>query len=225
MHIGLIGGIGPAATNYYYQALVREHSSMGRRMNLTVAHAHMAELIDNMSNDLPAQQAQAFLALADQLKAAGAELLAITSIAGHFCIKDFAPISPLPIVNAIPQLAAELAERNCFRIGLLGTQVVMNSRLYGGLEAFDVVIPKGDDLTTTHEQYLAMAAAGVASNEQRQILFSIGQALCTDQGAEIVVLAGTDLFLAFDGHDCGFPVLDSADVHIKGIFRASLTDS
>jgi aspartate racemase len=35
MHIGLIGGIGPAATEFYYRHLVRAHASAGRWMELT----------------------------------------------------------------------------------------------------------------------------------------------------------------------------------------------
>jgi aspartate racemase len=34
-------------------------------------------------------------------------------------------------------------------------------------------------------------------------------------GAEVIVLAGTDLNLAFDGHDPGFPVIDALDVHVS----------
>ena len=32
MHIGLIGGIGPAATEFYYRHLVRRHEAEGRPM-------------------------------------------------------------------------------------------------------------------------------------------------------------------------------------------------
>jgi aspartate racemase len=35
--------------------------------------------------------------------------------------------------------------------------------------------------------------------------FAIGNDLCRTQGAEVVLLAGTDLFLAFEGRECGFP--------------------
>jgi aspartate racemase len=34
-------------------------------------------------------------------------------------------------------------------------------------------------------------------------------------GAEAIVLAGTDLNLAFDGHDAGYPVIDALDVHVE----------
>ncbi len=42
-----------------------------------------------------------------------------------------------------------------------------------------------------------------------------------DRGAEAVLLGGTDLFLAFTGHDCGFPVIDCADVHVDAIYKSS----
>ncbi len=37
--------------------------------------------------------------------------------------------------------------------------------------------------------------------------------------AEVVVLAGTDSFLAFEGYDCGFEIADGALVHINSVFR------
>ena len=33
-------------------------------------------------------------------------------------------------------------------------------------------------------------------------------------GANAIVLAGTDLNLAFDGRDVGYPVIDALDVHV-----------
>ncbi len=35
--------------------------------------------------------------------------------------------------------------------------------------------------------------------------------------AEVVILAGTDMFLAFAGTEPGFEVIDSAEVHIEAL--------
>jgi aspartate racemase len=70
-----------------------------------------------------------------------------------------------------------------------------------------------------------MAAAGQADDRQRELLFSVGNDLCRKQGAEAVVLAGTDLFLAFEGRDCGFPTIDCARVHIDALLRESMKRS
>ena len=66
-----------------------------------------------------------------------------------------------------------------------------------------------------------MATSGHATGQQREFFFSAVRKLCQDQGADAVVFAGTDMFLAFEGHDCGFPVIDGGQVHIDAIVRES----
>ena len=225
MHIGLIGGIGPAATEFYYRNLVRAYAAAGRALELTIVQADTRDLFQNMSAGAPGKQAEIFLRLTRRLQAAGADAVAVTSIAGHFCIQELEALSPLPVINAIPEIEAALVNRGLRRVGLLGTRVVMQSRLYGGVSAVEVVLPPGDSFDATHNAYVAMAAAGQADDQQRELLFSIGNDLCRKQGAEAVVLAGTDLFLAFEGRDCGFPTIDCARVHIDALFRESMNRS
>jgi hypothetical protein len=50
-----------------------------------------------------------------------------------------------------------------------------------------------------HENYAAMTTAGRVSDAQRRVFFAAGQRLCREQGAEVVLLGGADLFLAFQG--------------------------
>ncbi|MGH9755739.1 MAG: aspartate/glutamate racemase family protein [Blastocatellia bacterium] len=225
MHIGLIGGIGPAATEFYYRNLARAHAAAGCAMELTIVHADARDLLQNMSDDARDKQAEIFLRLTRRLQAAGAEAVAVTSIAGHFCIRELEALSPLPVINAIPEIEAALVNRGLRRVGLLGTRVVMQSRLYGGVSAVEVVLPQGESFDATHNAYVAMAVTGQADDQQRELLFSVGNDLCRKQGAEAVVLAGTDLFLAFEGHDCGFPTIDCARVHINALFRESTNRS
>jgi aspartate racemase len=222
MHLGLVGGIGPAATAFYYRRLVVAHAGVDPPLELTLVHADIGELTRNMSANASRRQAEAFLRLTRRLQSAGSDAVAITSIAGHFCLNDFEPLSPLPIISALEPLAQELARRKLGRIGLLGTKIVMGSRLYGRLPGMEVVVPEGKDFDAAHEAYEGMAIAGEATERQREILFAAGSDLCRAQGAEAVVLGGTDLFLAFDGYDCGFPVIDCAEVHIAELHRASL---
>ena len=102
MHIGLIGGIGPAATEFYYRNLVRAHVDAGSVLDLTIVHADMRDLVQNISDNAPDKQAEIFLRLTRRLQAAGAEAVAVTSIAGHFCLRELEALSPLPVINAIP---------------------------------------------------------------------------------------------------------------------------
>ena len=108
MHIGLIGGIGPAATDFYYRGLIERHVASGIPLELTIAHADVREMSRNLNNKDPGRQAQIFARLVQRMKAAGAEAAAVTSMGGHFCVNELLAISPLPIINAIPEVDAAI---------------------------------------------------------------------------------------------------------------------
>lgn len=222
MHIGLIGGIGPAATEFYYRGLVKSHAAAKQRMSLTIVHADTNEMVQNLEDNAAAAQASVFARFTEQLKAGGAEAVAITSMGGHFCVGEFAKISVLSVINAIPILNSHFSKMGIKRVGLLGTKTVMQSRLYDGLSSVDVVAPPASELDRVHQEYISMAKSGAASEAQKTYFDEAGRKLCQEDGADVVVLAGTDLFLAFGETDHGYPIVDSADVHIQAITDMSL---
>ena len=222
MHIGLIGGIGPAATDFYYRGLIDRHTKTGTTLDLTIAHADAREMTGNLAIKDTKAQADIFARLVRRMAAAGAEAAAITSMGGHFCVRDLEAISPLPLVNAIPVVTEALRARGLRRVGIIGTRNVMESGLYGGITAVEVVRPEGEKLGQVHDAYVAMAVPGHVTEAQRSLFIEIGAELCRDRGAEAIVLGGTDLFLAFAGHDPGFPVIDCADIHVEAIYARSV---
>lgn len=211
LHIGLIGGIGVAATLVYYQRLTAALTAMGAQLECTIVHAQVSDLLHNNTNDLRQAQAEVYAPLIDRLKAAGADCAAITSLGGHFCFAETEAISSLPLVSAVAPLDAYFAEQGLARVGLLGTRVVMRTGLYGQLERTGAIAP--DDIDAVGQTYTDMAVAGRCTDAQRAFFFDAAQHL-TDKGAEAIVLAGTDLNLAFDGRETPYRVIDALDVHV-----------
>ena len=220
-HIGLIGGIGPAATIVYYRELVRLFALAGKPLALTIDHADIGALVANLEADRAEAQAAIFAHHTVALKAAGCNLVAVTSIGGHFCRREFDAISQLPTIDSVPAIGAHLAAAGIERVGVLGTSAVMRSRLYG-LPGVEVIAPEGDTATRVDADYKAMAQAGIALVEQRERLIAAGAGLLT-RGAEAVLLGGTDLSLVFDGSEVGYPVIDGAVVHAEAIARVALS--
>lgn len=218
MHIGLIGGIGPAATVVYYQRLCAAVAAAGGRLDLTIVQADIHELIANNLADRRAEQAAVYARLIDRLKAAGADCAAITSLGGHFCLDETRAVASLPLVSAVAPLDAFFAGRGIGCVGLLGTRVVMRTRLYGQLTRTRAVAPD-DAIETLGQLYQDVAVQGFCTEAAREAFFAAGRRMVADQGAEAIVLAGTDLNLAFDGHDPGFPVIDALDVHVAVLAR------
>ena len=222
MHIGLIGGIGPAATEFYYRELVKAYAAAKQTLELTIVNASTDDLLQNLVSDARDEQAGIFLKFVERLQAAGADAAVVTSLGGHFCIRELEAISPLPLINAIPALDAFFAGEGLAKIGLIGTRTVMQSRLYGGVSSVEIVVPEGDELQATHDNYVAMATVGAATDAQRDFFVSLGERMCREQGADAIALGGTDLFVVFDGTDYGYRVVDCAKVHVAAIVAHAL---
>ena len=225
MHIGLIGGIGPAATVFYYERIVQAFAAAEQPLYLTIAHTSALTLSRNVAAGQVDLQAVEFNRVACQLAAAGAEVVVITSMGGHFCAKEFAALSPLPMINGPDSVADYLKQEGIQRVGVLGTRVVMQTGLYGALSEFDPVAPIGNDLAQVNDDYVAVAIAGAATAGQRERLLAAGERLVREQGAEVVLLGGTDLNLIYDGVELDFRVIDSALVHVDAIVKAALANS
>src|SRR5712671_4080768 len=112
MHIGMIGGIGPPATEFYRRGLTARHMKAGTPLDLTIAHADVRELSQNVANRDAKRQAAIFARLIERLAAAGANAAVMTSRAGHFTVGELEPISVLPLLNAIPAVNDAIRERN-----------------------------------------------------------------------------------------------------------------
>ena len=211
MHLGLIGGIGPASTVVYYQKLTGAMRGLGLPLDLTIVNADANVLVKNNLADDRAAQAQVYAGLIDRLQAAGADCAVITSLGGHYCIDETVPLSALPLISGVAPLDDYFAAEGIKTVGLLGTAVVMRTKLYGQLAKTVAIAP--DDIDASGQAYLDMALSSMCSDAQRADFIVQGQRLI-DAGADAVVLAGTDLNLAFDGRDVGYPVIDALDIHI-----------
>jgi aspartate racemase len=224
MHIGLIVGIGPAATDYYYRQLISAAARAGKDLELTMAHADTPTLLRHQAEGNVQAQVDIYCRLTERMQRAGIVRVAVTSIAGHFCIDAFKVVSPVPVIDVLDVVKLEVKRRGLRRVGLLGTRVVMQSRFYGVLDGVDVIAP-ADELTgEVHEAYVAMASAGVATEAHREVFMRAGMSLARNHGCDSILLAGTDLALVFGrGVEPGFDILDCAEAHAVAIANAAMT--
>ena len=183
------------------------------RLELTVVQADLQELIANNLADRRDEQAAVYAGLIERLKAAGADCAAITSLGGHFCFEEIRARSSLPLVSAVAPLDNYFAAQGIGCVGLLGTRVVMRTRLYGQLVKTRA-LAMDDRIDEIGQAYQDVAVAGASTAAARELFIEAGREMVA-LGADAIVLAGTDLNLAFDGHDPGFRVIDALDVHVE----------
>ncbi|MCP4981700.1 MAG: aspartate/glutamate racemase family protein [Gammaproteobacteria bacterium] len=219
MQIGLIGGIGPAATDYYYRRLISEFASRKAALEMTIVHADTPTLLHNLEcNDIDAQ-VEIYNRLTDRLVSAGAECVVVTSIAGHFCIDIFKENSPLHVIDMLTEVNEAIKARELARIGILGTRTVMETRFYSGISTAEVIPPIGSALDDVHSAYVSMAASGYVTSSQRAVFDFAFEWLVREANVDAIMLGGTDLALVYKEGETQFPVVDCAAIHVDAVVR------
>lgn len=71
MHIGLIVGIGPAATDYYYRQLISAAARAGKDLELTMAHADTPTLLRHQPEGNVQAQVDIYGRLTERMQRAG----------------------------------------------------------------------------------------------------------------------------------------------------------
>lgn len=218
--LGLIGGLGPGATVHYYRKLVAAHAAQGRVARMLIAHAdvdHARSLAETNKLDELARYLNGFI---DSTAAGGAEVAAIVAITPHICTAQLLPLLRIPLIDMVSEVAQEIRARGLKRVALFGTRSTIESRMFGRL-GVDVVVPTPDEIDFIHSSYLDVVYDRSASASIGR-LRDLAQTLVKRDGAESVLLAGTDLSMVMNEDNAGFPALDCAGVHIKAIIKQML---
>ena len=82
----------PAATDFYYRRLIGAFAREKAALDLKIVHADTPTLLEHLASNDVAAQVAIHMRLTQRLVAAGAVCVAITSIAGHFCVDAFKDI-------------------------------------------------------------------------------------------------------------------------------------
>ncbi len=219
--LGLVGGLGPNATVYYYNGLIAAHKAQGRVARMLIAHAdvdHGRPLAEAGRLEELARYLNGFI---DEMAAAGAEMAAIVAVTPHICIAQLLPLLRIPLIDMVSEVAEAARSRGLKRVALFGTRSTVESRMFGRL-GVAVVIPKPDEIDLIHNSYLDIVYDR-STPEKIDRLRELANTLVKRDGAESVLLAGTDLSMVLNEENAGFPTIDCAGVHIKAITKRLLS--
>jgi aspartate racemase len=216
-HFGLIGGLGVGATVLYYEAIAAACAKRDIVPRLTMANAHAPTALALVQAGRIDDMATYLAGFVRELTAAGAAFFAVPAITPHICRRQLAAQVALPMLDILDVTAERLAQRHLSRVALFGTRFTIDSKLFGALEAFDVVRPRDDEVDEIHRIYLGLATQGQISSDDEAKLRETAHTLQRRESVEAIVLAGTDLNLVFNEPNAGFPAVDCAAAHIDAI--------
>lgn len=148
--LGIIGGVGPLATMFIGEMIVR-------RTKAQKDQDHLHTIIDNDTN-IPDRTAfildntkdnpvPVIIEDAKKLASVGADIIAIPCNTAHTFYQEIEEGSPIPVLHMIRETAKRAADLGAKRVGILATTGTLTSRMYQeALEEFGItpVVPDNE---------------------------------------------------------------------------------
>lgn len=218
--IGILGGMGPAATVDLFDRIVRATPARRDQEHIPLLIVNDPAIPDRSEAILHggADPRPSMLAGLGRLEAMGAELVAIPCNTAHHYLADLAAGTAVPILDMIGETAAAIPRRwpGATRVGILATSGTLAVGLYQAALAGLGLAPV---TPTTAEVELIMEAiygnegikARGATPGAAGRLGQVGQALI-ERGARVLILGCTEIPLVLAEGDLPVPLLASNQV-------------
>ena len=110
------------------------------------------------------------------------------------------------------------------RIALFGTRFVIETDLFGALNDFEVIRPRGEEVDIVNAIYLDLVESARATEAQADRLRTIADNLMARERLDAIVLAGTELPLIRDSRELQPRILSGADLHVAAIVKPAVAD-
>jgi aspartate racemase len=220
--LGLIGGLGTAAGVYYYRELERRFKLAGIQLRLVLIHADIDMVLDAVGRNDAEALATYLASLVHDMERAGATIGVIPAVAPHLCIDRLQRLVPIPMVSVLETIRKAVgALPDGSRVAVFGNEAVIRSNAYGAIDASRVIDVPDHAVESVHSLYNDIVRNALHNSpRERAALDSIAKQMI-DQGADAIVLCGTDLSSFYSGHPPDYPFLDVADLHISDILHDS----
>ncbi len=218
MRLGVIGGLGPMATAYYMELVVRmtdvsrdqDHPEM-IVMNVPTIPDRTAYILGK-SEDNPVPP---MIALGRQLAQLGVGVIATPCVTAHYFHDALQQGIGLPVIHVIEATASLLRETGITRVGLMATDGTVDSGIFQKkLEdaGIQTILPDAAEQAGVMALIYDQIKAGVPADLS---LFGHIRDSLRDKGAQVVILGCTELSLLKKQQDLGGGILDVLDVLAK----------
>lgn len=206
--LGIVGGIGPAATVDFMQKIVRNTTAERDQDHIRLIVDHNPKIPDRTAN-LIADGSDPTLALysaCKRLEASGASAIAIPCNTAHAYVDRIQASLSIPIVNMLSETIRHITLHypGHTRVGLLATLGTISSGVYHEAareSAFDLLVPDAEHQSLVMEAIYGSQGvkAGFAEGQCKHALLNALEHL-VDRGASVAILGCTELPLVLPEH-------------------------
>lgn len=214
--IGLIGGMGPYASAYFYKLLLDKAARNFDAKNnddfpeIVLNSVPVPDFISDRKH-LPEARKMLIERVRDLAK--NSETVAMVCNTGHILTKDLEKASGGKFISMISLVTEEAKDRGYKRVGVLATRVTREMDLYTksldelGIESMHI----NGKIEKAHERIIREVIAGKLNRSHGRKLYQMAKKFVTENNLDGIVLGCTELPLIFP-KDKFSNVVDCLDV-------------
>jgi len=226
--VGIIGGLGPAATCALYHHVIV--NTPARR-----DQDHLHVIID--SDPSTPDRTEALLGRCESplpwlvrsarmLESAGASLLAMPCVTGHAFIDDIRKAVSVQVLSMVDQTAKALNREHpeVDTVGLLATDGTLQADVFAPLRSrYTLLLPEDDNQRQVMSAVYGPSGVKTvgANSTAAQMLRRVAEGLIA-HGAEAIIAGCTEIPLVLRREDLAVPLLDTLEVLAQAIIRTAL---
>lgn len=195
--LGIVGGLGPAATAYFYGMITDLTDAQSDQQHLEIILYSKPQIPDRTAYILKKSDENPvpmIVGVANALVEQGAGNIAIPCVTAHHFYDEITRGVDVPVMNVLAESIQYLRTRGINRIGIMATDGLIGGGVFHSMlmeNGIDTLFPRADDqvgIMQTIYEYKA--------NCLRDLSFAIGAAnRMKADGAEVILLACTELSL------------------------------
>ncbi len=217
--IGVIGGMGPAATADFLGRLVRGVAAAHDRDHpriLVDSNPHVPDRNAALAGSGPSP-GPALAAMARGLAAQGAALLAMPCNAAHGWADDVRAATDLPFIDMVEASVSRLAGART--VGLIAVAATLDARLYHRpLEAAGIHVIEPDRAEVA--ALVARVKAGDVGPDAQAAATALAEGLVA-RGADRLVAACTEIPLVLGQPQCRVPLIETTQALADAVLEAA----
>jgi aspartate racemase len=227
--LGVLGGMGWSATAEYYRRLNEGVDARlgGLHSARVLIHSVDFQPVDDAENAGDWEtMARILVEGAQSLQAGGAEAVLIAANTMHAVADQVRSSVDVPFLHIADATASTVEAARQRKVGLVATATTMAHDFYTRPfeeRGIEVILPEEQDRPEVDRMIYEELVHGIIRDSSRKAFRQILKGMA-DQGAEGVVLAGTEIGLLLEEDDCPVPMHDTTEIHVNEALDWMLRD-
>ena len=228
--IGIIGGLSPESTVYYYQYITRKYTERFGDYGypkIIIYSVTFQEYIDwGMNKNWKAVEDD-LVDTINMLQRAGADFAIIATNTVHYVYDTVVECVEMPVLSLVDAVCKHAQQLGLKTVGLLGTKLTMRADFYHKALAevgIETLVPSSEDRGIVHEIIFKELSRGIIKERSKMKYLEIISELAS-QGAEGVILGCTEIPLLVSQDDVDITVLDSSQIHAEAALNYAINDT